>query len=491
MSRRRQSRKPPKTTAPNDGTPLGHLSDAELMKEFARRLVARGEIELGSLELMAEKAGQEVGAETLASTVASLPPEDSSPKPCPKCGRPVRVKARNRVRHVLTVAGELRISRNYHHCAACELGFYPRDRELNLPEKGDVSSAMEKRILDFGVNDTFESAAERWDIHYPFPISANLVRRVVDRVGERAESAWSELSLQQACLPSPEELPRTLVVAADGSMLLTREEAWREAKVAVVARGESFVDEKNRRTLSEARYVAVLGNQEEFGKALGAALEAERADEVPSVVWLGDGARENWTLATKYCPLAIQVLDIPHAVQNGVTCGKALLGEGDAGLPLWEERIRQLIDGPSPDAAIRELLDCIPFTQTEDQLAALDQLVGYYRANEQRMRYSLFREWGLPVGSGIVESAHRHVLQVRMKRAGQRWAVQRARRMARLRAAYRTAGARRFHWAIGDALKAPPLRAHQPLPNGPRRAKPRRSLHRGSRLNRAALAASN
>jgi hypothetical protein len=129
-------------------------------------------------------------------------------------------------------------------------------------------------------------------------------------------------------------------------------------------------------------------------------------------------------------------------------------------------------------------------THTDEQLAALDQLVGYYRANETRMRYTLFREWGLPVGSGIVESAHRHVLQVRMKRAGQRWAVQRARRMARLRAAYRTAGPRRFHWAIGEAQKTPVPRFHRLLPNSARRAKPRRSLHRGSPLNRVALAAS-
>jgi hypothetical protein len=36
-----------------------------------------------------------------------------------------------------------------------------------LPEEGEVSEAMERRILDFGINDTFESVAERWSIHYP------------------------------------------------------------------------------------------------------------------------------------------------------------------------------------------------------------------------------------------------------------------------------------------------------------------------------------
>jgi hypothetical protein len=169
-------------------------------------------------------------------------------------------------------------------------------------------------------------------------------------------------------------------------------------------------------------------------------------------------------------------------------CGKALLGEGHAALPLWEARIRELIDADSPDAAIAELMDCLLYTSTAEHLAALDAVVGYYRSNEKRMRYRTFRAMGLPVGSGIVESAHRHVLQVRMKRAGQRWGIQRARRMVRLRAVYRTAGAHHFHRAIRDGLEAAPARAHRMLPNAPRRVKRTFALHRGSPLNRAALA---
>jgi len=457
MSRRRKPRKRASTTAPKDGTPLGHLSDAELVQELARRQVARGKLDLDAIESFVEGAQSEIGEEALAATVAALPPEDSTAKPCPKCGKPVPVKTHNRVRHVLTTAGELRWTRNYHYCRRCQLGFNPRDRELNLPEEGELSNAMERRILDFGVNDTFQSAAERWSIHYPTTISSNLVRRVVDRVGRRCEAASSELSLQEACLPRCDEPARSLVVAGDGSMLLTREESWKEAKVAVVARGEEIIEEKNRRTVSEARYVAVLGGKEEFAASLKAALEAERADEVTNVVWLGDGAPENWTMASELCPFAVQVLDVQHAIQNGMECGKMLLGESDECVPLWERRIRQLLDAPSPDAAIRELMACVPETTNEAEIAALDRLVGYYRRNEARMRYTTFRELGSPIGSGIVESAHRHVLQVRMKRAGQRWAIKRARRMARLRAAYRTAGPRRFHWAIREALKTGPL----------------------------------
>jgi hypothetical protein len=436
------------------------LSEAELLREIARRRLAKGEFDLAAIEDLAGKTQKDVGEETLVAAIAAMPPEDDSPKACPKCGRLAPVKARNRVRHILTVAGELRLSRNYHHCD-CGTGFYPRDAELKLPENGEVSDAMERRILDFGINDTFESVAERWSIHYPTKISPNLVRLVVDRVGLRCEAASSEEQLQRASRAPPEELATTLVVAIDGSMLLTREESWKEVKVGVLKRSDA----------AEARYVAVLGGQEEFKKSMAAALKVERADEVQTVGWVGDGAARVWTVAKELCPTAIQILDIPHAVHWAMEFGKALLGEGDAGLPAWITRIHQLLDADSPDGAIAELMACLPLTTTEAQLAALDVVVAYYRQNEKRMKYRTFRALGLPVGSGIVESAHRHVLQVRMKRAGQRWAIVRARRMVRLRAVYRTAGAKDFHRAIRDGMKVNPPKLHVAVPNAPRRVK--------------------
>ena len=44
-----------------------------------------------------------------------------------------------------------------------------------------------------------------------------------------------------------------------------------------------------------------------------------------------------------------------------------------------------------------------------------------YNANLDRMEYAYFRAQKYPIGTGAVESAHRHVLQTRMKRAGQHW----------------------------------------------------------------------
>ncbi|MCP4448631.1 MAG: hypothetical protein GY811_25335 [Myxococcales bacterium] len=82
---------------------------------------------------------------------------------------------------------------------------------------------------------------------------------------------------------------------------------------------------------------------------------------------------------------------------------------------------------------------------------AVRALKRYYSNHQHRKRHRYFRDVGFMIGSGLLESGHRHVLQKRMKRAGQHWSQPRAEQMAHLRAAYRTAGPRKFYDAIRRA----------------------------------------
>jgi hypothetical protein len=398
----------------------------------------------------------------LEALLTRLPLEKPTGKLCPKCGKRAPVKAKDRERTLRTMAGHLTLTRNYHYCERCEHGFYPLDLALDLPEEGELTYEMEKRVLDFAVNDVFNQGAERWNVHYRLPISDNLLRRVAARVGAHCEAA-DPAHLQEALKPATEPA-EVLVVEMDGSLVPVRgSEPWKEVKVGVTYRHDP---ERNAPVRGSARYCAVLGTVANFAPVFEEALIAERMEEVPTVVWLGDGATHNWTLADQLAPDAVQILDWHHAVQHAVACGKALLGEESPYLPLWQVRSEALLAQGDVNALIAELMDCIPEIQRwrrgrHEALTALDNLVRYYRTNAQRMKYALFREYGFPIGSGAVESAHRHVLQCRMKRAGQHWALPNARRMAQLRAAYRTGGARHFHSAI--------LRArHQTIRRAPR-----------------------
>jgi hypothetical protein len=112
-------------------------------------------------------------------------------------------------------------------------------------------------------------------------------------------------------------------------------EPWKEAKVGVIYRHD--VDER-KPVEDSARYVAVVNGMGEFAPVLQDALRVEKAEEVATVIALGDGAICNWRLFEQLLPNAIQILDWYHALHHAVDCGKALLGEESPLLTLWQSR---------------------------------------------------------------------------------------------------------------------------------------------------------
>jgi hypothetical protein len=391
--------------------------------------------------------------------LAALPPENGRPKACPRCGKNARVRTKDVPRTFTAMSGTHTIRRNYHYCEDCREGFYPRDEFLGLPKHGDVSVEVEKRQADFLVNDPFETSELRWKFHYPhLPASANQFRQVAKRLGEKTEEANPEL-LQSALLPPSNQSSETLYFMSDGGMVPMRPD-WAEVKLATVFRRENHLreDATSRGVISQARFVAHLGDQETFVEQVSAAVRIENAVAASRVVYLADGAPENWNLATKACPRAIQILDWYHAVENVMKCGKALFGENnEVALALWEAGAKAILGAGDADLLVKSLMSVDPSTLTDDELGALDDLIRYVRNNEDRMRYAQFREQGLLIGSGPIESAQRHVIQIRMKRTGQHWGERGARQMARMRAAYRTGGPDRFydavHWAYRETIR--------------------------------------
>jgi len=412
------------------------------------------------MERSTEAEMRQFAQEAMDRKLSALPVESGKPMPCPKCGKPAGVRQKAVARTFQSLAGTHTLKRNYHYCEGCKGGFFPRDIELGLPAAGAFTEDLEARVLDFALNDPFGQAAARWRVHYGhLPLSDNAFRQVTRRAGEAVE-ATAPVLLQEAALPRPpEDAGDTLYVMTDGSHTPLVGE-WKEAKLGLLFREGEAVrgDGEHRGVLLHPRYTAHVGPQDAFEPLLQAALQVELGAWPQRVAWLGDGAVGNWTLAQKLAPSAIQVLDWHHAVEHAVGLGKALLGEGSVYLPLWQHRMETLLLEGNVKALIHEAMDCLDGAP-DDALGALNAFVGYVRENQNRMQYRAYREAGLLIGSGPVESAHRHVLQARMKRAGQRWSLQGAQRMARLRAHYRTAGPERCYaslkWAHRETLRLP------------------------------------
>ncbi|MBV9603146.1 MAG: hypothetical protein JOZ87_40770 [Chloroflexi bacterium] len=97
------------------------------------------------------------------------------------------------------------------------------------------------------------------------------------------------------------------------------------------------------------------------------------------------------------------------------------------------EHAKEVIWQDGPDALLQFLASCR--AHSEQAAKILETERGYFRTNTERMRYPTYRDQGLPVGSGAVESAAKHLVQHRMKRAGMRWSELGARAILHLRCA--------------------------------------------------------
>jgi len=95
-----------------------------------------------------------------------------------------------------------------------------------------------------------------------------------------------------------------------------------------------------------------------------------------------------------------------------------------------------LLDSQAPK--VIENIKSLPTDRTQSENSR-DKLIDYLTNNADRMDYKRYRKWGAGIiGSGAIESAHRTVVQERLKLSGQRWNKKGAQNVLNLRVVYKS-----------------------------------------------------
>ena len=240
-------------------------------------------------------------------------------------------------------------------------------------------------------------------------------------------------------LSCPEQIVYGMV---DGSMLLTHQ-GWQETKVGRVfeahlaeepplAEAPQDVERQAQERQAElnwqmgpSEYVALRGDHQEFAQKFEQLYPPDSACRkvlvTDGALWLG-----KW-LKDKY-PSATHILDYYHLKQKLALAAQTTTHGQD-----WlQEQEESLFQGRQ--LAVERAVEALAHLDQRSK----DQLLEYLKNNRYRTRYDLYRKEGLLISSGPVEAAHRTVLQVRMKRSGQRWSERGCDRMVLLRAAYKS-----------------------------------------------------
>jgi hypothetical protein len=224
-----------------------------------------------------------------------------------------------------------------------------------------------------------------------------------------------------------------LLVGADGVMVPFRPEdgtpkgktVWREIKVAVLARLRRHTTRTGQEVsrLERRRLVAVLGDIDALSPRLW--LEAVRQGilSAQQVVWLSDGARGFWRLFfVCFAQYAIGILDFYHTTQNLWKGTAAWLDGRTKRARQWFASARHRLRHGEPDSVLADIaqaleLDGLPGSARE----TLANLYAYLEKHRDHINYEKFKELGLPIGSGFVESACKWLIQQRFKGVGMRW----------------------------------------------------------------------
>jgi hypothetical protein len=167
--------------------------------------------------------------------------------------------------------------------------------------------------------------------------------------------------------------------------------------------------------------------------------DAERRDpqhRKPLVVLL-DGALGLWNLATKLFKKwkrVTFVLDIMHVVGYLWSAANALFGEQSKAGKHWvQQKLTEILRGRVGYVigSLRQILTKRQLRKSARE--ALAKVITFFHNHRRWMRYDAYLAAGLPVGTGVVESACGSVVKHRMEGEGKRWSLQGAEAILTLR----------------------------------------------------------
>lgn len=237
--------------------------------------------------------------------------------------------------------------------------------------------------------------------------SEEIGKEVGEQEDAEVEGFWSEKKEISA-----EVTARRLYITTDGVNVRPGKESTKEMKIGGVYETALAKDA----IAGDIRYTGGYYKSEALVKKLYVLALKRGLKTAVEVVFIEDGSKWIWNIAKYQFPEAIQILDWYHAEERLWSVGRAVYGEGTSAMKKWvNERLNQLIEG-KVEAVIASLYELS--SSNADVTEQIADNITYFTNNKERMRYNEYRAKGYHIGSGIVESACKHIVGQRLKQAG-------------------------------------------------------------------------
>jgi hypothetical protein len=217
---------------------------------------------------------------------------------------------------------------------------------------------------------------------------------------------------------------------------------WRDVRAVLIYQEKDVAQcSKDRRQILKRRVLAHVGSQDQWLQLLHLAFHEEGVYVAEEVVVVADGGAGIWEAISELLPSTsqrrvVQILDWCHAVSHlWAVAKKWKKGTKKAAVKeraKWiDGLVKYLAEGQVSNVLQR--LQKLRRGRTGELAEELDRCIKYLTEHRGRMHYRQYRDAGMTIGSGAIESIHKWVVQARCHLAGMAWSEAGLNAMLRLR----------------------------------------------------------
>lgn len=277
-------------------------------------------------------------------------------------------------------------------------------------------------MVYFGQTECYDKCSEILKKTLDIDIGHSQVNRITDTYGAELGKTISNTRTL-----SPVNSNEILYAQADGSMIFTRDSDWKEVKVGRIFKSSDCVDPNGKNSwIRHSQYIGYLGNCKQFSTQMDDILD-DYGNLKNRLVFISDGATwiKNWIEDS--FPDAISILDYYHALEHLSQFSNSYFKDKEQEL-IWLDDQKKLL----LESQVSQVIENVRQIAPKEKIA--QKLIAYFETNKNRMDYKSYKQIGCGIiGSGAIESAHRTLIQNRMKLSGQRWSVKGAKNMLNIR----------------------------------------------------------
>jgi hypothetical protein len=302
-------------------------------------------------------------------------------------------------------------------------------RRLGVSANGK-SLRLQRVLTDFGAEHSFRASNQRLKEHYGFELNASAVRTVTLRHALRAQEHLAK-SYEESFRSLPQKGPAFIVAEVDGTMICTvpagrgrqqpHPRQWQEMRLAVaqdVAR-------------TQATYAASFGSVEEIGRrwghctrAAGWALDSRIHVVADGAEWIRLQSRE------VFGDQADLLVDFYHVSEYLAAAAERCRPRAPAA---WRRTQQQRLKRGAIAKVLRALEPFVEAATVDEAEAPVRNALRYLSNRLECLDYPRALAHQLPIGSGLIESSHKHILHARLKQPGSAWLHPHAEALAQLR----------------------------------------------------------